>query len=106
MPSLLDRGTLTAFVVAPHRHGLTSIIEHSGQGPVWHLLEQTCSQSDNGFRQVDSHDGIGSEHVFRGTTVSGGKNEMSEDERACLPQGQCVISDGERGHDGGENDGG
>ena len=97
---------LTSFVAEPHRHGRTSIIVHGGQGPVWHLLEQTCSQSDNGFKHIESHDGIGSEQVFRGKTVLGGKNRTADEDSSCLPQGQCVVCDGERGHGGGEYDGG
>ena len=81
-------------------------MEHGGQGPVWHRAEHTCSQPSRGFMQVDSHVGTGSVHAERTRTVLGGKNGAEVGVRACLPQGQWVTTDGDRGQVTGVGEGG
>jgi len=100
----LEHGTL--LVVAPHLQGRTSIILHGGHGPVWHGAEQTWLHSARGFRHVEVHVGIGSEHFLRDNLVLGGKKEICEEESSCLPQGQWVTREGERGHGEGVGEGG
>ena len=95
-----------SLVVEPHRHGRTSMMEHGGQGPVWHFAEHTCSHPSRGFMQVDWQVGIGSVQEIRVKTVPGGKKGAESGVRACLPHGQCVTSDGELGQGGGVTEGG
>ena len=80
-------------------------MEQGGQGPVWHLAEQTCEQPSSGFMQVDSQVGTGSVHAVRVRRVPAGKKDADSGASACLPQGQWVTILGERGHGAGVGEG-
>lgn len=81
-------------------------MEQGGHGPVWQRTEQTCSQPSRGFMHVDAHVGTGSVQAVRVRSVFGGKKGLESGVRACLPQGQCVTIEGERGQGTGVGDGG
>ena len=56
--------------------------------------------------QIELHVGIGSEHEVRERFTLGGKDAVNRGSRACLPQGQWVIREGERGQESGFEEGG
>lgn len=56
--------------------------------------------------QIDLQVGMGSEHDVRETVALGGNADADAGSKACLPQGQWVTREGERGHGGGVDDGG
>ena len=77
------------------------------QATVWsERTAHACEQPSSGFMQMDLHVGIGSAQDVRVRTERGWKYGAEEALSACLPQGQWVTREGERGQTTGVEDGG
>lgn len=81
------------------------MIEQGGHKPEWHLVEHTWVHPSSGRMQMEVQDGIGSEQEVRDSNVFGGNEAADEISRRCLPHGQWVTSEEERGQGGGVSEG-